>query len=92
MAIAGECLDLGAHKQPGGKMIAAFAQEGDFDLPSLTSNRFSIEWPPRSGRMAEFPEVDKAAWFSIGEAMEKATKGQRPIIAALAEKLGRKGA
>jgi predicted NUDIX family NTP pyrophosphohydrolase len=88
MAIAGECLDLGAHKQPGGKMIAAFAQEGDFDPASLTSNAFSIEWPPHSGRMAEFPEVDKAAWFSIGEAMEKATKGQRPIIAALAEKLG----
>jgi len=87
-AIEGECLDLGQHKQPGGKTIAAFAQEGDFDPASLKSNAFSIEWPPRSGRTAEFPEVDRAAWYSIAEAMEKATRGQRPIIAALAEKLG----
>ena len=87
MAIAGDCFDLGRHKQPGGKTIAAFAQEGDFDPASLTSNAFSIEWPPHSGRVAEFPEVDRAAWFSIDEAIEKATRGQRPIIAALAEKL-----
>jgi predicted NUDIX family NTP pyrophosphohydrolase len=88
MAIEGECLDLGQHKQPGGKTIAAFAQEGDFDPESLKSNAFSIEWPPHSGRMAKFPEVDRAAWYSIGEAIEKATKGQRPIIVALAEMLG----
>ena len=88
MAIEGECLDLGAHKQPGGKTVVAFAHEGDFDPHSLKSNAFSIEWPPHSGRMTEFPEVDKAAWYSIDEAMEKATRGQRPIIAALAEKLG----
>jgi predicted NUDIX family NTP pyrophosphohydrolase len=88
MAIEGECLDLGQHKQPGGKTIIAFAHEGDFDPASLKSNAFSIEWPPRSGRMAEFPEVDRAAWYSIDEAMRKATPGQRPIIAALAEKLG----
>jgi predicted NUDIX family NTP pyrophosphohydrolase len=90
MAIEGECLDLGAHKQPGGKTIAAFAHAGDFDPASLTSNAFSIEWPPHSGRTAEFPEVDRAAWYSIDEAMEKAVPGQRPIIAALAEKLGAK--
>jgi predicted NUDIX family NTP pyrophosphohydrolase len=88
MAIEGGCLDLGQHKQPGGKTIAAFAQEGDFDPASLRSNAFSIEWPPHSGRTAEFPEVDKAGWFTLAEAMGKATKGQRPIIAALAEKLG----
>ena len=90
MAIEGECLDLGAPKQPGGKTIAAFAREGDFDPASLKSNAFSIEWPPHSGRTAEFPEVDRAAWYSIDEAMEKAAPGQRPIIAALAEKLGAK--
>jgi predicted NUDIX family NTP pyrophosphohydrolase len=90
MAIEGECLDLGAHKQPGGKTIAAFAHAGDFDPASLTSNAFSIEWPPHSGRTAEFPEVDRAAWYSIDEAMKKAAPGQRPIIAALAEKLGAK--
>lgn len=88
MAIAGEAVELGAYKQPGGKTIVAFAREGDFDPASLKSNAFSIEWPPHSGRLAEFPEVDRAAWYSIDEAMEKATKGQRPIIAALAEKLG----
>jgi predicted NUDIX family NTP pyrophosphohydrolase len=49
---------------------------------------FSLEWPPRSGKTAEFPEVDKAGWFSIHEALKKATKGQRPILAALADKLG----
>jgi len=87
-AIEGECLDLGQHKQPGGKIIIAFAQERDFDPSSLESNVFSLEWPPHSGRTAEFPEVDRAAWYSLAEAMEKATKGQRPIIAALAEKLG----
>ncbi len=81
-------LDLGAHKQPGGKTIVAFAAEGDFDAASLKSNLFTIEWPPRSGKTAEFPEVDKAGWFSIDEASKKATKGQRPIVAALAQKLG----
>jgi predicted NUDIX family NTP pyrophosphohydrolase len=88
MAIEGECVDLGQHKQPGGKTIVAFAREGDFDPASLTSNAFSIEWPPHSGRMKEFPEVDRATWYSIDEAMVKATPGQRPIIAALAEKHG----
>jgi len=91
MAIDGEFLDLGAHKQPGGgKTIVAWGSEGDFDPASLKSNSFSIEWPPRSGRMAEFPEVDKAGWYDLDEALVKATKGQRPIIAALAEKLGTK--
>ena len=90
MAIEGDCFDLGHYKQPGGKTIVAFARERDFDPASLTSNAFSIEWPPHSGRMAEFPEVDRAAWYSIDEAIEKATPGQRPIIAALAEKLGAK--
>jgi predicted NUDIX family NTP pyrophosphohydrolase len=88
MALEGDFFDLGQHKQPGGKTIAAFAREGDFDPASLVSNAFSIEWPPHSGRMAEFPEVDRAGWYSIEEAIVKATAGQRPIIAALAEKLG----
>ena len=57
--------------------------EGDFDPASLKSNTFAIEWPPRSGRMAEFPEVDRAAWYSIDEATQKINKGQSPIIAAL---------
>jgi predicted NUDIX family NTP pyrophosphohydrolase len=86
MAIEGEFLDLGAHKQPSAKTIAAWACEGDFDPALLKSNTFSLEWPPRSGRMAEFPEVDRAAWYSIDEALMKINKGQKPIIAALAER------
>jgi predicted NUDIX family NTP pyrophosphohydrolase len=86
--IGGAFMDLGAHKQPGGKTIAAWGCEGDFDPARLKSNMFTIEWPPRSGKTTEFPEVDKAGWFSVDEALKKATKGQRPIIAALAERLG----
>jgi len=87
-AIEGEFLDLGAHKQSGGKVIVAWAREGDFDPASLKSDTFSMEWPPHSGKTAESPEVDKAGWFSLDEALVKATKGQRPIIEALAGRLG----
>jgi predicted NUDIX family NTP pyrophosphohydrolase len=83
MPIEGEFLDLGAHKQPGGKTIVAWACAGDFDPALLKSNTFSLEWPPRSGRTAEFPEVDRAAWYSIDEAFMKIHKGQKAIIAAL---------
>jgi predicted NUDIX family NTP pyrophosphohydrolase len=83
MAIEGAFLDLGAHKQPGGKTIVAWACEADFDTAALKSNTFSLEWPPRSGRMAQFPEVDRAAWFSIDQALEKINKGQRAIVEAL---------
>jgi predicted NUDIX family NTP pyrophosphohydrolase len=88
LAIDGAFLDLGRHKQPGGKTVVAFAWEGDFDPALLRSNMFSMEWPPRSGRMVEFPEVDKAGWFDLNEAARRVTKGQRPIVAALAAKLG----
>ena len=87
--IGGAFIDLGAHKQPGGKTIVAFGAEGDFDAASLRSNMFSMEWPPRSGKTAEFPEVDRAGWFDLDEALAKVTKGQRPIIAALAAKLAK---
>jgi predicted NUDIX family NTP pyrophosphohydrolase len=82
-AVEGEFLDLGSHKQPGGKTISAWACEADFDPGSLRSNTFSLEWPPRSGRTAEFPEIDRAAWYSIEDALEKINKGQKPILAAL---------
>jgi predicted NUDIX family NTP pyrophosphohydrolase len=81
--VEGEFLDLGAHKQPGGKIVVAWAHEREFDPALLKSNTFAIEWPPRSRKTAEFPEVDRAAWFSIDEALEKINKGQKPIIAAL---------
>jgi len=87
-AIDGAFVELGAFKASG-KTIVAFACEGDFDPAALKSNTFAMEWPPRSGRTAEFPEADGAAWFSLDEALQKATKGQKPIVAALAETLGR---
>jgi predicted NUDIX family NTP pyrophosphohydrolase len=87
-AIRGDFIDLGSYKQPGGKTIVAWACEGDFEPALLKSNTFSMEWPPRSGKTAEFPEVDRAGWYDLNEALNKATKGQRPIIAALAGRLG----
>ncbi len=87
MAADGDFLDLGAHKQLGGKTIVAWAYEGDFDATTLRSNTFSLEWPPRSGKTAEFPEVDRAAWHSIDEALEKISKGQTSILAALVKRL-----
>ncbi len=87
-SISGELIDLGAHKQAGGKTIVAWGCENDFDPASLKSNTFTMEWPPRSGKTAEFAEVDKAAWYSLDQALTKVTKGQRPIVAALAKQLG----
>ncbi len=84
---AGIPLELGIFRQPSGKRIHAFALEGDFDLDGFTSNMFTVEWPPRSGRLQPFPEADRAGWFAPAEAAVKLTKGQRPILAALVERL-----
>jgi len=81
--IEGEFLELEPRRQPGGKMIYAWAVRGDFDPARLTSNLFSMEWPPKSGRRQEFPEVDRAAWFSIAEARVKILPGQAPFLDAL---------
>jgi len=75
--------------QPGGKTIAAWAVEGDFDPKAIRSNTFTIEWPPRSGNMRAFPEVDRAAWFTIHEARDRITKGQRGFLDQLSQLLGR---
>jgi predicted NUDIX family NTP pyrophosphohydrolase len=75
-------------RQKSGKIVHAFACEGDFDPARLASNAFEIEWPPRSGRMKSFPEVDRVAWFSRGEAGEKILPYQRPFLAELEETLG----
>jgi predicted NUDIX family NTP pyrophosphohydrolase len=81
--VDGPFLDLGAFKQPGGKTIVAFACEGDFDPAALKSNLFAMEWPPRSGRMVEFPEIDRARWLGPSEARRKILKGQAPMLDAL---------
>lgn len=80
---------LGHFKQPGGKVITAFAAEGDFDLTLFRSNLFSMEWPPKSGKRAEFPEADRAGWFTPADAVRKVTKGQVPIVQTLLQKLER---
>jgi predicted NUDIX family NTP pyrophosphohydrolase len=76
----GQFLTLGTIKQPSGKVIHAWAAESDFDVATVKSNLFSLEWPPRSGKLAEFPEVDRAGWFSIEEARVKILKGQAPFL------------
>ena len=83
----GEFLKLGRFKQPSGKTILAWAVEGDFDLASFRSNMFSMEWPPRSGRLQQFPEADRAGWFGPLPAVRKVTKGQVAIVEALLAKL-----
>ncbi len=86
-AAPADAVPLGDFRQASGKIVTAFAVEGDFDLAGFRSNRFTMEWPPKSGRMAEFPEADRAGWFSLAEAAEKIVKGQRPILATLAQRL-----
>jgi predicted NUDIX family NTP pyrophosphohydrolase len=87
-APAGEVIDLGELVQPSRKVITAFAIEGDFDASRLASNLFEMEWPPKSGRVQSFPEVDRAQWFTVEEAREKILPGQRPFIDRLLERLG----
>ena len=84
---SGQLFELGTYRQPSGKLVSAWATEGDFDPRDLKSNNCQVEWPPKSGRLIDVPEIDRAAWFSIEEALTKITKGQIPIIQALAKKL-----
>jgi predicted NUDIX family NTP pyrophosphohydrolase len=88
LTITADLVELGKFKQPGGKVISAWAAESDFNVADLRSNAFSLEWPPKSGKRKEFPEVDRAGWFSIVEAAAKITKGQLPILTRLASELG----
>jgi predicted NUDIX family NTP pyrophosphohydrolase len=75
-AATGEVIPLTSLKQSSGKIVQAWALEGDCDAGAIRSNPFTMEWPPRSGRRQEFPEVDRAAWFTIEEARRRITKGQ----------------
>jgi predicted NUDIX family NTP pyrophosphohydrolase len=77
---SGEFVPLTSRKQPSGKIITAWAFEGDCDASTIKSNTFSMEWPPRSGKREEFPEVDRAGWFSIPDAKEKIIKGQSGFV------------
>jgi|HubBroStandDraft_5_1064220.scaffolds.fasta_scaffold06213_5 predicted NUDIX family NTP pyrophosphohydrolase len=83
----GEFIDLGMIKQKSGKLVYAWALEGDCDPSKLSSNTCEIEWPPRSGKKLEIPEVDRGAWFSLEEAREKMMTGQLPFLDTLTERL-----
>jgi len=75
-------------KQPSGKVIYAWAAAGDLDAAAIKSNTFTMEWPPKSGKIQEFPEVDRGGWFGIPEAREKLLPGQRPFLDELLKLLG----
>jgi predicted NUDIX family NTP pyrophosphohydrolase len=76
----GELSPLGRLRQRGGKWVEAFAMEGDFEPDRLNSLMFRMEWPPRSGRYSEFPEIDRAQWFRLDEAYPKMLESQRPLL------------
>jgi predicted NUDIX family NTP pyrophosphohydrolase len=86
-ADAARLIDLGTVRQPGGKLVTAWAARGELDPETVISNTFEIEWPPRSGRLRQFPEIDRAAWFTIEEARVKLLRGQLPLLDALLARL-----
>jgi len=75
-----EYVDLGEIRQAGGKVVRAWAVEGDLDATSIVSNTFEIEWPPRSGRLQAFPELDRAEWFDLATASRRIVAGQRAFL------------
>jgi predicted NUDIX family NTP pyrophosphohydrolase len=84
----GEFIELEPVRQPGGKLVLAWALEADLDPAGFQSNTFTMEWPPRSGRRQAFPEIDRAEWFAIDAARRKILRGQLPLLTQLAARLG----
>jgi predicted NUDIX family NTP pyrophosphohydrolase len=85
---ATDLLELGWIRQRGGKLLTAWAAQGDLDASAITSNTFTMEWPPRSGRRREFPEVDRAGWFELPAAREKLLAAQTELLDRLVSELG----
>jgi predicted NUDIX family NTP pyrophosphohydrolase len=83
----GEALELGEVRQKAGKTVVAWAIAGDLDADRITSNTFAMEWPPRSGRSQEFPEVDRAGWFGLAEARERINPAQTALLDRLSQAL-----
>jgi len=83
----GDLVDLGEVRQAGGKVVRAWAVEGDLDVEAIVSNTFEIEWPPKSGRIQSFPEIDRAAWFDLESARAVIVAGQRPLLDRLTTEL-----
>jgi predicted NUDIX family NTP pyrophosphohydrolase len=77
---AGPRIDFGSLKQPGGKVVTAFAVRGDLDVTDARSNTFEMEWPRGSGKMREFPEIDRVGWFAVAQARTKLLKGQLAFL------------
>jgi predicted NUDIX family NTP pyrophosphohydrolase len=88
----GEPADLGEIRQKSGKRVRAWAISGDLDTTRIHSNTFMFEWPPRTGKMIEIPEVDRAEWFGLQAAREKINPGQVPLLDRLEQLLGTNGA
>jgi predicted NUDIX family NTP pyrophosphohydrolase len=84
LAVEGEFRALDPIRQAGGKVVHAFAIEGEVDPAAVRSNSFTLEWPPRSGRLRAFPEVDRASWFTLAEARQKLLKSQLGLLEQLA--------
>ncbi|MFL5859776.1 MAG: NUDIX domain-containing protein [Solirubrobacteraceae bacterium] len=76
----GDAIDLGEVRQKAGKVVRAWAIAGDLDARAVASNTFTMEWPPRSGRTQEFPEIDRAQWFSLAEAHERINPAQAALL------------
>lgn len=86
-AVDGDVIELGTLKQPSKKIVHAFAVEGNIDTENIVSNTFELEWPPHSGKLQHFPEVDRGEWFDLETARRKISKGQQPFLDRLIEKL-----
>jgi predicted NUDIX family NTP pyrophosphohydrolase len=86
--VSGEFIPLIPITQRSGKVVYGFAVEGDFDLSQFKSNTFKMEWPPSSGRIQEYPEIDRAEWFSLEGAKEKLNEAQHSFLDELIETLG----
>jgi predicted NUDIX family NTP pyrophosphohydrolase len=85
----GAFIELAEIRQKGGKYVKTWAVEGDYNPAAIKSNAFSLEWPPNSGKQAEFPEIDRAAWFALKTAREKILPSQLPLLDELEELLGK---
>ncbi|MDX6601098.1 MAG: hypothetical protein QOF13_300 [Solirubrobacterales bacterium] len=83
---AEQLVELGSVRQKSGKLVHCWAAEADFDPADLSSNTFEMEWPPRSGKQQEFPEVDRAEWFAPEEARQKINPAQAPFLDKLVER------
>jgi predicted NUDIX family NTP pyrophosphohydrolase len=86
-AIEGNLIPLSPLRQKGGKLVVAFAMEGNAAADAIKSNEFEMEWPPKSGKMKSFPEADRAAWFPLEDARRKILQSQLPLIDELQQNI-----